>query len=63
MTWWGLARENVPQAVGAELTTDTMASVVIQSERIWTLIESFITLVMKTRELDGLRERNNEEGQ
>ena len=45
------------------LTPDTMVFLMLQSERTWTFIESFVTLVMKTRELDGLRERNNGEGQ
>ena len=60
---WGVAREALVQAVGAELTPDTKVSLMLQSERNWTLIESFVTLVMKTRELDGRRERNNGEGQ
>ena len=55
----GVAREFLGQVVGAELTPDTMVSLMLQSERICTLIESFVTLVMKTRELDGRRERNN----
>ena len=60
---WGVAREAVSQAVGAELTPDTMVPLMVQSERIWTLIKSFVTLVTKTRELDGCRESNKEEGQ
>ena len=60
---WGLAREVLGQAVGSELTPDTMVPLMLQSERFWTLIESFVTLVMETRELDGRRERNNREGQ
>ena len=60
---WGAAREALGQAVGAELTPDTMVSLMLQSERFWKLIESFITLVMSTRELDGRREPNNGEGQ
>ena len=51
---WRVAREALGQAVGTELTPDTMVSLILQSEWIWTLIESFVTLVMKTRELDGL---------
>ena len=35
----------------------------LQSKRFLTLIESFVTLAMKTRELDGRGERNNGEGQ
>ena len=60
---WGAAREALGKAVGAEFTPDTMVPLMLQSERIWTLIESFVTLVMRTRELDGRREMNNGEGQ
>ena len=60
---WCAAWEAHGQAVGADLTPDTMVPVMLQSERFWTLIESFVTLVMRTRELDGRRERNNREGQ
>ena len=60
---WVVAREALGQTVGAELTPDTMVSLMLQSEQNWTLIESFVTLVMKTRELDGRRERNSGEGQ
>ena len=35
----------------------------LQSEQIWMLIESFVTLVMKMRELDGHAERGNNVGQ
>ena len=52
---WGAEREAVGRAVGAKLTPDTMVSLMLQSEEIWMLIESFVTLVMKTRELDGFR--------
>ena len=62
-TKWGVAREALGQAVSAKLTPDTMFSLMLQSERNWTLIESFVINVMKTRELDGRRERNNGEGQ
>ena len=51
---WGVAREAVGRAVGAQLTPDTTDSLMLQSEQ---LIESFVTLVMKTRELDGHAER------
>ena len=47
---WGVAREAVGQAVGAEFTFDTIVSLMLQSKGIWALIESFVTLVMKTRE-------------
>ena len=60
---WGVARKTLRQAVVAELTPDTMVSLMLQFERNWTLIESFVTLVMKTREFDGRRERNNGKGQ
>ena len=60
---WGAEREAVGRAVGAQLTPDTMVSLMLQSEQIWMLIESFITLVMKTREFDGRAERGNNEGQ
>ena len=40
-----------------------MIPLMVQSERKWMLIESFVTLVMKTRELDGRVERGNNEGQ
>ena len=60
---WGAVREALGQAVGAELTPDTMVPLMLQSERIWTLIQLFVTFVMRTRELDGRREMNNWEGQ
>ena len=60
---WGAEREAVGRAVGAQLTPDTMVSPMLQSEQKWILIESFVTLVMKTRELDGLEERSNNGGQ
>ena len=46
-----------------QLTSDTMVSLMLQSEQIWMLIESFVTLVMKTRELDGRAEHGDNEGQ
>ena len=45
--------------MGAALTPDTMVSLMLQSEQKWMLIGSFVTLVMKTRELDGRVERGN----
>ena len=47
---WGAASEALGQAVSAELTPDTMISLMLLFEWIWTLVESFVTLVMKTRE-------------
>ena len=58
-TRWGAERETVGRAMVAQLTPDTMVSLMLQSEQIWMLIESFVTLVMKTRELDGRAERGN----
>ena len=46
---WGVAKEALGQAVGAELTPDTMVSLMLQSKRIWTLVKSFVTLVIKAR--------------
>ena len=60
---WGAEREAVGQAVGAQLTPDTMVSLMFKSEQIWMLIESFVDLVMKTMELDGRAERGNNGGQ
>ena len=60
---WGAAREALGHAVSSELTPDTMFSLMLKSERFWTLINSFVTLVMTTRELDGHLERKNGEGQ
>ena len=60
---WGAEREAVGRAVGSQLTPDTMVSLMLQSEQIWMLIESIVTLVIKTRELDGRAERGNNEGQ
>ena len=57
-----VAKETVGQTVGTERTPKTMVSLMLQSERIWMLIESFVTLVMKTRQLDGRRQRDNGEG-
>ena len=59
---WGAERETVGRAVGAQLTPDTIVSLMLQSEQIWMPIESFVTLVMKTRELDGHAERGNNRG-
>ena len=54
---WSAEREAVGRAVGAKFTPDTMVSLMLQSEQIWMLIESFVTQVMKTRELSGRAER------
>ena len=60
---WGVARDAVGRAVGTQLIPDTMVSLMLQSEQIWMLIESFVTLVMKTRKLDGRVEGGDNEGQ
>ena len=60
---WGVVREAVGREAGAQLTLDTMVSLMLQFEQKWILIESFVTLVMKTRELDGRAERGNNGGQ
>ena len=60
---WDVSREAVGLAVGAQLTPDTMVSLMLQPEQKWMLIESFVTLVIKTRELDGRAERGDYEGQ
>ena len=58
----GVAREAVGWVVNAELTPDTLAPLTLQSEDVWKHIKSFITLVMRTKDLDGRRERSNGEG-
>ena len=40
-----------------------MVSLMLQSEGVWKHIESFITLVIKTKDLDGRSEHSNGEGQ
>ena len=60
---WGVAREAVGWEVGAQLNPDTMVSLMLQSKQKWIFIESFVTLVMKARELDGRTERGNNGGQ
>ena len=42
---WGAKRKTVGRVVGAQLIPDTMISLMLQSEQIWMLIESFVTLV------------------
>ena len=56
---WVVAREAVGREVEAQLTPDMMVSLMLQSEQKWILIESFVTVVMKTRELDGRVKRGN----
>ena len=55
----GVARKTIGHVVGAKLTPETMVPLILQSVGILMLIESFVTLVMKTRELDGRREQKN----
>ena len=59
---WGAEKEAVGRTVGAQFTPDTMVSLMLQSEQKWIPIESFDTLVMKTRELHGRAERGNNGG-
>ena len=56
---WGAGRGAVGRAVGAQLTPDMMVSLMLQSEQKWIHIESFVTLVMKTKEFEGRAERGN----
>ena len=58
-----IAMEAFGRAVNAELTPHTMVPLMLQSEGVWRYIESFITLVMRTKDLDGRREHNNGDGQ
>ena len=60
---WEAEREAVVRAVGTQFTSNTMISLMLQSEQMWVLIESFVTLVMNTRELDGRAECGNNGGQ
>ena len=60
---WGAEREAVDLSMGAQLTPDTLVPLMLQSEQICILIESFVTVVMKTRELDGRATRGNNGGQ
>ena len=60
---WGVAREAVSRAVSAQLSPDTMVYLILQSEQKWMFIESFVTLVMKTRELDGRAKCGDNENQ
>ena len=62
-TSWGVAEEVVRRAVCAEFTPDTMVPPMLQSKDVWKNIESLITLMMGTKDLDGRRERSNGEGQ
>ena len=58
-----MTREAVGREAGAQLTPDTMVSLMLKSEKKWILIESFVTLVIKKRELDGRTESGNNGGQ
>ena len=59
----GAEREAVGRAVGAQLTPNMMVSLMLQSEQIWMFVKSFVTLVMKAREIDARAERGNNGGQ
>ena len=58
-----MSTEAVGRVMGAELTPETMVPLMLQSEAVWKYIESFNTLVMRTKDLDRRRERSNGEGQ
>ena len=53
---WGAEWEAAGRSVKAQLTPNTMVSLMLQSEQKWMLMESFVTLVMKTREIYGRAE-------
>ena len=60
---WGVAREAVSRAVSDELTPDTMVPLMLQSQGFWKHIELFITLAVRTKDLDRRMESSNGEGQ
>ena len=57
-----MARQDIGRAVGAELTPDTAVPLMLHSGGAWMHIELFITLVIRTNDLDGRRERSNGKG-
>ena len=59
----GVTKEAIGRAVRAEPTPDITVPFMLQSEGDWKHIESFITLLMRTKDLDGRRERSNGKGQ
>ena len=58
-----MAREDVDRAVGVELTPDILVPLMLQSEGVWKRIDSFITLVMRTKNLNGRIKLSKGEGQ
>ena len=50
---WSVAREAASRSVGAELTPDMMVPLMLKSEECWQHVESFVTQVMRTKDLDG----------
>ena len=58
-----MARKAVNRAVSVELTPNTMVLLMLQSKGVWKHIESFITLVMRTKDLDARKKHSNGEGQ
>ena len=58
-----MAREAVGRAASAELIPDTMVPLMLQSDGVWKYIESFITFIMRTKNLDGRKKRSDGEGQ
>ena len=59
----GRSDEAGGRAVSTELAPDTMVPLMLQSEGVWKNIESFLTLAMRTKDLDERRECSSEEGQ
>ena len=45
------------------LTPETMVPLILQSGGVWKHIESFIILVMRTKDIDGRKEHSNGDGQ
>ena len=53
----------VGRVVGAELIPDTMVPLMLYYESVWKHIESYLTLVMRKKDLDERRECHNGESQ
>ena len=52
---WSVARGAVCRVVSAELTLDSIFSPRLKFEQSWKQIESFITQVIRTEDMDGRR--------
>ena len=53
---WGGERTLVCWAVGSEVTHESMVLLMLQPEKSWKYIESFITEVMRTKDFDRRKE-------